>query len=143
MSESTHCNKCVAPMSHADNEAESAQGDALCIKCRAAAEKAREEEAVASFCQPLRQSRADWFANIITGSGFKFSRRLPADVNETAMTLFYSMGALQMQCHASMPRVTLTRPCAGFPTQPDWVIELCCPTPERVVLATIKAALAE
>ncbi len=143
MSDITHCHKCVAPMSHADNVVESTTQDALCIKCRAAADKTLEEDAVASFCQPMRQSRADWFANIITGSGFKFSRRIPADVNETATTLFYSMGALQMQCHASMPRVTLTRPCAGFPTQPDWVIEFFCPTPERVILATIKAALAE
>jgi len=141
MSESTHCYKCAELMSHADHRDESIEGDSLCIACRTAAETDREEEAVASFCDRMKVPVADWFSGIIDKSGFEFTRRLPADTNEAATALFYTHGPLQMQCHGALPRVMLTKPCAGFPTQPDWVIEFHCPTPERIVLATINAAM--
>ena len=128
-------------MSHADHRDESIEQDGLCIACRTAAEKDREEEAVASFCERLRGPVADWLSNIITGSGFEFSRRLPSDVNESATALFYTSGSLQLQFHGAMPRVTLTKPCPGFPTQPDWFAEFHCPMPERIILSTIKAAV--
>jgi hypothetical protein len=143
MSEITHCNQCVAPMSDKETNAESVDQDCLCIKCREAVARNREEEAVASFCGQLRAPVADWFMKIVDCSDFEFARRLPSDTNETAKVLFYKSGKLQLQCHTSLNRITLTQPCAGFPSQPDWMIDFHCPTPISVILAAIKAATAK
>jgi len=141
MSEISHCNKCVATMSHADHRDESIEQDGLCIACRKSRDESIEEEAVASFCNALRNPVEEWFSNIITGCGFEFSRRLPADTREYATALFYTSGSLQIQCHGAMPRIVLSRPCPGFPTQPDWFAEFHCPMPERIILSTIKTAM--
>lgn len=135
------CHKCDERMSSADIDAESPMGDSLCISCRKSRDTSIEEEAVASFCDSLRDPVGEWFSNIITGCGFEFSRRLPADTREYATALFYTSGSLQIQCHGAMPRIVLSRPCPGFPTQPDWFAEFHCPMPERIILATIKAAV--
>ena len=140
MSEITHCNKCAETMSDADHRDESVEQDGLCIDCRHIATRKREEDAAFSFCGPLRAPVADWFMQIIAISGFEFTRRLPSDTNYTATVLFYTGGKLQLQCHTALNRVILTKPCAGFPTQPDWVIEFHCPTPIHIIQAAIDAA---
>jgi hypothetical protein len=127
-------------MSYKDNAAESTEQDCMCISCRDYVAKYREKSAFASFSEPLRGPVADWFERIIESCKFEFTRRIPDDINETATVLFYASGKLQITCHATLSRIVLSQPCPSYPTQPDWVIEFHCPTPERLVLAAIKAA---
>jgi len=124
-------------MSFKDTRDESLEGDAMCIACRTAAEMEREEEAVASFCQNLRGPVADWFSNIITGSRFTFVKT--TDVGD----LCYINGRMLLVCVAEGFTVRLIRINNLSPSQPDWGITFDLATPDRIVLATIKAAMAE
>lgn len=141
MNQVSECRHAQCTMSDADHAAEKVAQDGMCISCRAHVEQRKEEEAIASFCWPLRNPVVDWFVSIIAGSEFQFARRMPQNIDETPIALFYTKGPLQIQCHSALTRVTLTKPCAGFPTQPDWVIEFHLSTPVPVILASIKAAV--
>lgn len=142
MNQVTECHHDQCAMSEADHAAEKIAQDGMCIECRAHVEQCKEEEAVASFCDGLRDPVADWFANIITGSGFAFARRMPEDINDNCIYLKYQHAeGIVMYCDSTKHSIALSRLNRFSTTQPDWRMEFYCPSPVPVILSTIKAAV--
>lgn len=133
MSEISHCNKCNERMIAADHRDESVEQDGMCISCREHLEQCREEEATQSFCEGRPRPIATWYANILTGCGFKYESRRPVDINETCHRLTYSYPGYSLEFMGRT--VTLQ------PANKDWCIEFYVMTPEKLVLSTIKAAI--
>lgn len=129
-------------MSTADTAAESVQQDCLCIRCREHAAKGAEEDATASFCEGLLYPVAAWFMDVVTKSGFEFVRRMPEDINDNCIYLKYQHAAgIAMHLDSTKHSIALSRLNRFSTTQPDWRVEIYCPTPPAVILAAIKAAI--
>lgn len=142
MSEISHCNKCNERMLAADHRDESVEQDGMCISCRKLLEQCREEEATQSFCEGLMNPVAEWFTEIINKSGFEFVRRMPEDINDNCIYLKYQHAVgIVMHCDSTKHSIALSRLNRFSTTQPDWRVEIYCPTPVPVILATIKTAV--
>ena len=132
-------------MSDKDAAAESVEQDCLCIKCREAAERKREEEAVASFCATTHIAIAEWFTGIITHCGFAFESRYPADIDTPCEILKYKSGVFGLEMATNEYslsgdfNITLYRNDSQN-TSMNFYCFFNCPTPAPVILAAIKAA---